>query len=97
MKLTALFAAVGHGVMAAAEKFENSTGGATVVSDAKKTISDGITAAIGYVRQGATQQATTEASAVLTKLGLPAEASTVLAGYAVSQGEGFLTSFIPAL
>ena len=96
MKWTAILASVGHALMSGAQKFEETATGQTVATDVKKTLSDGAIAAIGLVRQGATQQATDAASAALSKLGVPASAASVLAGFAVSQGEGFLTSLIPA-
>ncbi len=94
MKLTALFAAVGHGIMAAAEKFETSTAGQTVATDASKTLSDAASAAIGFVQQGATQPAVDAIAPALTKIGIPAAISTGVASMFVQQGEGFLGQLV---
>ena len=89
-KFTAILAAIGHGIMAAAEKFEASAGGQTVAVDAGKTLSDAGSAALGLVQAGATQPAIDALTPGLTKIGIPPAVAGPLAVYTVSQGEAFL-------
>ena len=97
MKFLAILAAAGHALIAAAEHLEASPAGQTVAADAKKTLSDGVSAAIAGVRQGATNDAVAAASSALTKVGVPAEAATLLSQLGVSQGETFLAPLLNSL
>ena len=86
--------AAGSALAAAAKEIEGSPAGAAVVIDAKKTVSDAATAALGYVQQDAAPAAATALTTGLTKIGVPSEIAGLLAQVGVSQGEAFLGQLV---
>ena len=87
----------GSALVAAAKEVEGSAAGQTIAVDAKKTVSDAATAAVGYVQQNAAPAATQALSAGLAKVGVPSEVAALLAQLGVSQGETFLSQIASAI